>query len=115
MRTTGLLFGLVACLALPGAVLAQNPQPAAPHEPHPPVAPPSASQPPPEKIAPGGMPSGSQSGQTLSDKLAKQQGTLDPPKVDPGIQAPLPSPSRGTMPVIPPPGTPGGNPAVVPK
>jgi len=81
----------------------------------PPVAPPSASQPPPEKIAPGGMPSGSQSGQTLSDKLAKQQGTLDPPKVDPGIQAPLPSPSRGTMPVIPPPGTPGGNPAVVPK
>jgi hypothetical protein len=115
MRRTGLLFGLMVCLAWPGAALAQNPQPAAPHETHPPVAPPSASQPPPEKIDPGGMPSGSQSGQTLSDRLATQQGTLQPPKVDPGIQAPLPSRSQDTMPVIPPPGTPGGNRNVVPK
>ena len=111
-----LLLGLLACVALPGAALAQNPQPAAPQVEHPPVAPPSSSQPPPEQIAPHDKP-GLQSaqGDSMSDRLSKQQGTLHPPSVDPGISAPLPSHSQGSMPVIPPPGTPGGNPSVVPK
>jgi hypothetical protein len=51
----------------------------------------------------------------LSDQLSAQKGTLNPPSVDPGINAKLPSHAEGNMPVIPPPGTPGGNPAVVPK
>ena len=114
-RATSLLFGLLALTALPCAAGAQNPQPAPPHEEHPTVAPPSSSQPIPEQIAPGGSASVTQDKDSLSEKLAKQHGTLDPPKVDPGIQAPLPAQTQGAMPVIPPPGTPGGNQGVVPK
>jgi hypothetical protein len=114
-RNIGFLVGVVACLALPCGAGAQNPQPAPPNEPHPGVAPPSASQPPPELIAPGAGVQGSPGAGNLSDRLARQGGTLQPPPVDPGIRAPLPPNSRGTMPVIPPPGTPGGNQTVVPK
>src|SRR5439155_8323032 len=110
----GLMFGLVACLGLPCVAGAQNPQSAAPHETNPPVAPPNATQPPPARIAPGGTRQGTGRG-NLSDQLSRQQGTLQPPTVDPGIYAPVPPSSQGTMPVIPPPGTPGGNRNVVPK
>jgi hypothetical protein len=110
-KRTRLLFGLLAGVALPLAAFAQNPQPAAPHETTPPVAPPSAPSPPPEQIAPADRALGDTH---LSDRLSRQQGTLQPPSVDPGIQAPTPR-SQGTMPVIPPPGTPGGNQKVVPK
>ena len=114
-RATSLLFVLLACMALPCAAGAQNPQPAPPHEEHTTVAPPSSPQPVPEQIAPGGSTSATQDKDSLSDRRARQHGTLDPPKVDPGIQAPLPSHTQGAMPVIPPPGTPGGNRSVVPK
>ncbi len=40
-------------------------------------------------------------------------GVLTPGNPDPGIN--LPIPPQGRMPVIPPPGTPGGNPNVQPK
>lgn len=44
------------------------------------------------------------------------RGIIRPPTtVDPGIHQAAPVPQAGTMPVIPPPGTPGGNPNVVPK
>jgi hypothetical protein len=115
MKATSFLFGLVACVAMPCVAGAQNPQPAPPGETHTAVAPPSASQPPPEQIAPGSSMPPSSGTTNLSQRLAKDQGTLTPPAVDPGIQAPLPSHSEGTMPVIPPPGTPGGNQTVVPK
>jgi hypothetical protein len=115
IRTFGCLIGLVACLAMPCAAGAQNPQPAPPNEPHPTVAPPSASQPPPEQIAPGAGAQGTMGGSNLSDRLSRQGGTLQPPPVDPGIRAPLPTAGQATMPVIPPPGTPGGNQTVVPK
>jgi hypothetical protein len=49
----------------------------------------------------------------LSEKLARGNGVLCPPNVDPEIKAP--TPEAGKMPVIPPPGTPGGNPNVNPK
>lgn len=117
-RRTRLLFGLLASVAIPCVAAAQNPQPAAPQDPHHPLAPPSASQPPPEQIAPRDGSIGTQSAQsggTLSDRLSRQQGTLRPPAVDPGISAPLPGQGQGTMPVIPPPGSPGGNQTVVPK
>ena len=40
-----------------------------------------------------------------------------PAGIDPGINMtpPDPAPEAGRMPIVPPPGAPGGNPAVVPK
>ena len=53
-------------------------------------------------------------GKPLSEKLAKSNGVIcPPPHVDRGMAKP--APQRGTMPVIPPPGSPGGNPNVQPK
>jgi hypothetical protein len=50
----------------------------------------------------------------LGDKLARSDGVLCPPAgVDPQMHAP--TPDIGNMPVIPPPGSPGGNPNVRPK
>lgn len=51
--------------------------------------------------------------ENLSDKLAQSGGVLCPQNVDPSIHAPTP-PTRD-KPVIPPPGSPGGNPNVQPK
>ena len=51
--------------------------------------------------------------QTLSEKLEQTDGVLCPPDVDPDIKAP--TPQAGPMPVIPPPGSPGGDPSVRPK
>jgi hypothetical protein len=50
----------------------------------------------------------------LGDRLARSQGIICPPAgVDPGITAP--PVGGGTTPVIPPPGTPGGDPNIIPK
>ena len=50
----------------------------------------------------------------LSDKLARTDGVIcPPPGLDPDIRAPTPNGSN--MPVIPPPGSPGGDPNVRPK
>jgi hypothetical protein len=53
------------------------------------------------------------SSKTLSDKLDQGGGVICPPDVDPGMKAP--APETGKMPVIPPPGSPGGAPNVQPK
>ncbi len=54
------------------------------------------------------------SNETLSDKLENSNGVLcPPPEVDPDIKAP--TPDGGRTPVIPAPGTPGGDPTVQPK
>jgi hypothetical protein len=51
---------------------------------------------------------------TLSDQLSQSKGIICPPAgVDPGIAAP--TVGGGRTPVIPPPGTPGGDPSIVPK
>jgi hypothetical protein len=64
--------------------------------------------------APDGVTTG-QAGEPLGDKLAKSDGVLCPPSgVDPDMHAPAPS-TDGKMPVIPPPGSPGGDPSVRPK
>jgi hypothetical protein len=114
-RSLAVLLCLGAALAASPAG-AQNPQPAPPGVTTPPTAPPSSPSPPPEKIAPPGKDAlGTHGNRTLSDKLARQQGTLQPPHaVDPGM-ARQPPQAQGTMPVIPPPGSPGGNQQVVPK
>lgn len=63
-------------------------------------------------VEPGG--SAGQRAETLGDKLAKSDGVLCPPSgVDPQIRAP--TPETGNTPVIPPPGSPGGDPSVRPK
>jgi hypothetical protein len=114
IRSMVVLLCLGVAVAAPRAA-AQNPQPAPPGVVPAPMAPPNAPSPPPEQIAPGGkgVPAGKP---TLSDRLAQQQGTLRPPNgVDPGMRVDPPAQTRGTMPVIPPPGSPGGNSQVVPK
>ncbi len=55
-------------------------------------------------------------GETLSERLDRNSGVIRPPTgVDPGIAVPVPDPNPGSTPVIPPPGTPGGDPSVQPK
>lgn len=54
--------------------------------------------------------------QSLSDKLDKSGGVIKPPAdVDPKMAKPAPVPNPNSTPVIPPPGSPGGNPDVKPK
>jgi hypothetical protein len=63
-------------------------------------------------------PEGTTTGQSaaLGDRLAKSDGVLCPPSnVDPQMHAPAPNAGAGNMPVIPPPGSPGGDPNVRPK
>jgi hypothetical protein len=51
---------------------------------------------------------------SLSDELSRSKGLICPPaEVDPSIA--VPPPGGGVMPVIPPSGTPGGDPYIVPK
>ena len=71
-------------------------------------------QPPHPSVA---VPEGTTTGQRaepLSDKLARSDGVLcPPPGIDPEIRAP--TPETGNTPVIPPPGSPGGDPTIRPK
>jgi hypothetical protein len=51
-----------------------------------------------------------------SEKLDKSGGVIKPSgNIDPKMQVAPPDPGPTSTPVIPPPGTPGGNPNVVPK
>ena len=53
-------------------------------------------------------------GRSLSDQLAQSRGVICPPAgVDPQMRQP--PPEGGAMKVVPPPGSPGGNPNVQPK
>jgi hypothetical protein len=55
-------------------------------------------------------------GKTLSDRLNSTGGVIHPPsEVDPGVVKPAPQMPPQSMPVVPPPGTPGGNEHVQPK
>ena len=64
-------------------------------------------------VPPDGTTTG-QASEPLADKLAKSDGVLCPPAgVDPEIHAP--TPDAGNTPVIPPPGSRGGNPDIRPK
>ena len=61
-----------------------------------------------------GQKGGETTGDSLSDQLAQSRGVICPPSnFDPKITAP--TPNVGRMPVIPAPGTPGGDPNVQPK
>jgi hypothetical protein len=52
----------------------------------------------------------------LSEKLKEGEGVLEPPRgMDPEIHKDAPVPNPDKMPVLPPPGEPGGNPEIQPK
>jgi hypothetical protein len=111
----------LACVltASPWVVDAQSPPtPATPPAQIAPPAPandcsPTQPVPPRGTIAPEGSTTG-QASEPLGDRLAKSGGVLCPPAgVDPEIRAP--TPDTGNTPVIPPLGSPGGDPSVRPK
>ena len=107
-------IALSALLLGAGAALAQV-KPVEPPQQRPPAVDPKACAPSdrlkPEDVNPS-APSGT-TGESLSDKLARTDGVICPPNVDPEIRAP--TPGGGTTPIIPPPGSPGGDPNVRPK
>jgi hypothetical protein len=114
-----LLSGLL--IPASGAAIAQSPPtPTTPPAPTAPSATPVANgcspmQPgsPRGTEAPEGTTTGQRS-EPLGDRLAQSDGVLCPPSgVDPEIRAP--TPNTGNTPIIPPPGSPGGDPNVRPK
>jgi len=113
------LYLACALMASPGVAVAQSPP--TPATPPAQTAPPAAAHdcsptqpvPPRGTIAPEGSTTG-QAAEPLGDRLAKSDGVLCPPTgIDPEIRAP--TPDTGNTPVIPPPGSPGGDPGVRPK
>jgi hypothetical protein len=56
------------------------------------------------------------SGGNLSEQLDRSKGVIHPPPTgDAEIETTVPNPDSGTLKVIPPPGTPGGDESVEPK
>jgi hypothetical protein len=109
---------IAAAFALAPAVAVAQ----APPEAKPPVAPPTEQTSDPKACAQsratvgqgGDIDMKEMPGRTLSDKLAQSGGVICPPAhADSDIRQP--TPPGGTMPVIPPPGSPGGDPSVQPK
>ena len=120
MRIKLTLFLSCALSAVSGVAGAQAPPvPATPPARTAPPAPDRANGCAPTQATPHGSiaPKDTTTGQSqepLGDKLAKSDGILCPPAgVDPAMHAP--TPETGNMPVIPPPGSPGGDPNVRPK
>jgi hypothetical protein len=121
MRTRYVALFSYALMAASGTAGAQAPPtPATPPARTAPPAPARATDcapmqpvPPRGTIAPEGATTG-RSNEPLGDKLARSDGVLCPPAgVDPEIHAP--TPDTGNTPVIPPPGSPGGDPTIRPK
>ncbi|MEZ0169698.1 hypothetical protein [Microvirga sp. TS319] len=109
---------LVLSVALAGGVtaaMAQNPDvlnQRAPNMPPLQQMPPEKVEPP-KSVTPQDPPS---TGSTLSDKLEQSNGVIRPPETGtPDMTVPAPVPNPGTTPVIPPPGSPGGNQQIQPK
>jgi hypothetical protein len=118
MKHLTLLSGVL--MAVSGAASAQAPPlPATPPARTAPPAPSHATDCTPTQSTPHGniAPRDTTTGQSnepLGDKLARSDGVLCPPAgVDPDMRAP--TPDTGNTPVIPPPGSPGGDPSVRPK
>lgn len=113
-----LLPAVLTCVILGSAPLqAQPKEPAVPTQPAPPKLDPKACTDR-DRLTQGDVQDNlprPQADENLSEKLARTDGVICPPAgLDPDIRAPAPS-TGGNMPVIPPPGTPGGDPTVRPK
>ncbi|MBR1133083.1 hypothetical protein [Bradyrhizobium iriomotense] len=118
MRTTSNIILASLLIAASGSAIAQAPPlPATPPQATAPQSPQHAANCTPQD-RPNRSPDGTTTGQSrepLGDKLAKSDGVLCPPAgVDPDMHAPAPD-SGANTPVIPPPGSPGGDPNVRPK
>ena len=107
---------VLSALLLGGGVAASQQRPAEPPQQRPPALDPKACAPG-DRLKPGpqnrSAPSSATTGESLSDKLARTDGVICPPDVDPEIR--VPTPDTGKTPVIPPPGSPGGDPTIRPK
>jgi hypothetical protein len=113
---------LLSCVLMAASGVASAQAPPVPATPPAQTAPPALgrisdcapTQPTPRGII---VPEGTTTGQSrepLGDKLAKSDGVLCPPAgIDPQMRAP--TPDIGNTPVIPPPGSPGGDPTIRPK
>jgi hypothetical protein len=121
MRTKYVALFSYALMAASGTASAQAPP--TPRTPPAQTAPPAPAlttdcaplrpTPPRGTIAPEGSTTG-QRAEPLGDRLARSDGVLCPPAgVDPEIRAP--TPDTGNTPVIPPRGSPGGDPSIRPK
>ncbi|QRM30579.1 hypothetical protein [Microvirga sp. VF16] len=113
-----LVLSTILAAGLGTAALAQNPEVLQQQAPN---MPPLQKMPA-EKVEPNlngaqpNDPSETGSTNTLSDKLERSDGVIRPPEnATPDITVPAPVPDPGTTPVIPPPGSPGGNPRLDPK
>ena len=113
----GVVLGAALAGLLTGSVLgdcAVSAQPASAPRQEPPGPPPSG-QVPADRLG-ADIPSSEGDRGRRPGSGAPFGGEIRPPAgVDPGIRAPAPNLNPGTTPVIPPPGTPGGNPRVDPK
>jgi hypothetical protein len=122
MQIKHTLFLSCVLTAASGVASAQSPP--SPATPPAQTAPPSIARandcapmqpvPPRGTVSPEGTTTGQRAAEPLGDKLARSDGVLCPPAgVDPEIRAP--TPDTGNTPVIPPPGSPGGDPTIRPK
>jgi len=113
---SGLIAGMIAAAvaSVAPAALAQGPSPKETPKEAPGQAPTERIEP--DRQDPTACASRPETtGAPLSDRLARTDGVICPPSgVDPEIKAPAPE-GGGAMPVIPPPGSPGGDPTVRPK
>jgi hypothetical protein len=119
MQMKSSIFWSCVLVALSGAANAQTPTSPPAHDAAQPI-PQNRNDCAPTQTTPQGniAPEGTTTGQAapLGDRLAKSDGVLCPPSnVDPQMHAPAPNAGTGNMPVIPPPGSPGGDPNVRPK
>jgi hypothetical protein len=77
---------------------------------------PRSATPPDEQVTEDGKSGSTSADPDLSDRLSESRGIVTPPPTgDTEIHRPVPSEGAGRTPVIPPPGSPGGDPTVVPK
>lgn len=105
-----LASALVGAYAFPA--LAQSPPPGKP------PTPPEIMEPPNENPTTPSDPGadGTKPKEPLSKQLEQGEGVLEPPReIDPQMKKPVPDDFQGRTPVIPPPGSPGGNSDVKPK
>jgi hypothetical protein len=102
MRTLALALSGVLLAGAAGAQTSDKREP-------PPTEPPPTAQPAP-------LQNGEGSGNSMSDRLSKSEGVIRPKRdVDPEMKQETPPSGPNSMPVIPPPGTPGGDQNVKPK
>ena len=107
-----------ACaLALAALMLISPASAQTPPEPAPPPGMPNMADPPAESTpAPDATGETGEPDKSLSEELKEKEGVLEPPRdMDSKIERPAPVPDPNTTPVLPPPGSPGGDQSIQPR